>query len=500
MDDSIQDNDLSRQTAIRPAQPDLSAQVASLLSAKVSTQPPPMARPRRTLQGQPKPEPTARADDTQVPQPEAPPSPRTVPAHPKPAAKFPRLPRFAKRIAAVALLGIGTAALMTNANYISSNNAVVTAHVVSLRAPIEGLVTTNAAVVGNPVTAGIVLAEVTNALADDRQAANIRAHIARLGADLDAAQQEHATLTAMLEDLNQRATRHRTAKLAQLAWDIARVDRDRAARQQALDQLVRDMQRKIALRGTVSESDIETSEAAVRVATQQVASLDQQKGASQVAAQSVGAGVLVEANSANDVAYSDQRADEVRERLADLTRVISSMQAESTEAHDQLAAETSMLQRLQTATITVPSQGMIWRAGAATGERVAPGDLLAQIVDCGAEFLAVAVPQNRLPDIDLNAVVTFRLAGEHQDRSSHIVAITGESAVRGDAALATTPAAETTPMASVLVAVRASPNTSAGCLVGRTARVLLPATGGGWLGWAKQHMPMLPSAVSKASH
>jgi multidrug resistance efflux pump len=457
-----------------------------------------MPRPRRTLKSQNRPEPTARVEHPQAPQKDVPASPPTVPASPKPVAKFRSLPRFGKRLAAVALLGIGCAALMTNANYISSNNAVVTAHVVSLRAPIEGLVTTNAAAVGNPVSAGIMLAEVTNSLADDRQAASLRAHVARLAADLAAAQQEHATLAAMLDDLNQRVARHRTAKLAQLAWDLARVDRDRAAKQQELDQLVRDMQRKVALRGTVSESDIETSETAVRVAAQQVASLDQQKGSAEVAAQSVEAGVLVEANSANDVAYSDQRADEVRERLADLTRTISDMRAASAEAQDQLAAETAMLQRLHAAIITVPSPGMIWRAGAAMGERVAPGDLLAQIVDCGAASLAVAVPQNRLPDIDLNALATFRLSGEHQDRSGRILAITGDSAVRGDAALATAPAAETSPVASVLVAVPASPNISGGCLVGRTARVLLPASGGGWLEWLERHMPLSLISSSKA--
>ena len=137
--------------------------------------------------------------------------------------------------------------------------------------------------------------------------------------------------------------------------------------------------------------------------------------------------------------------------------------------------------------------------GAAPGERVAPGDLLAQIVDCGAAVLAVAVPQNRLSDIDMDAVVTFRLAGERQDRIGHIAAITGESAVRGDAALATVPVAATTPVASVLVAVPPSPNQLGGCLVGRTARVLLPASGGGWMDWARRQMPLWLTLSSKSN-
>ena len=211
---------------------------------------------------------------------------------------------------------------MTNADYITSDNAVVTAHVVSLRSPIEGLVVTNFAAVGDPVSAGTFLAAVTNSLADDRQVVAMRARLTRLHADLDAALQEQVTLATMLEDLTRRAANHRAAKLVLLALDTARTDRDRSAKQDQLEQMVRDMRRKVALRGTVSESDIEAAETAVRVAAEQVSSLDQQIDASQAAAQAADAGVLAEANSANDVAYSEQRADEVRERLADLTRTV----------------------------------------------------------------------------------------------------------------------------------------------------------------------------------
>jgi hypothetical protein len=153
---------------------------------------------------------------------------------------------------------------------------------------------------------------------------------------------------------------------------------------------------------------------------------------------------------------------------------------------------------MHSAIISVPSPGMIWRVGAAPGERVSPGDLLAQIVDCGAALLAVSVPQDQLPEIDLGSgVATFRLAGELQDRTGHIIAITGEAAVRGDAALATVPVAGTKPVATVLVAVQPSPNRLGSCLVGRTARVLLPASGGGWLDWAKRQMPLRAAVASK---
>src|SRR6202012_3262605 len=105
--------------------------------------------------------------------------------------------------------------------------------------------------------------------------------------------------------------------------------------------------------------------------------------------------------------------------------------------------------------------------GAGPGERVAPGDLLAQTVDCATAYLAVDVPQNRVTDIDLSAPVRFRLSGEQQDRDGPITAITGEAALHGDGATAMAPATGTRPVASVIVAVPPSAHQAGSCLGGR---------------------------------
>lgn len=406
-----------------------------------------------------------------------------------------RLAWLLKRGAALALLAIGAAALLTNATYVTSDNAVVTAHVVSLRAPIEGVVETRLGSVGDPVIANTMLAKIANPLFDDRQVAVTRYRIDRLNANLVAARLERVALVRMLEELVRRGEKHRAAKIEALSLEQARIDRDRSAKEAELQQLVRDMGRKIALRHVVADSEIEQAQAAVGVAAQQVASFDRQIEGAAAEIRAAGNGVLTEANSANDVAYSDQRADEVRERLADLQRVIAGMVADVTEAEGQVATDVAMAEKLRAAVVMIPSPGMIWRLGAASGERVAAGDLLAQTVDCGAAFLAVDVPQNRLPDIDVSAPAVFRLSGEQRDRSGRIVAITGEAAVHGDAALAATPALTTKPVASVLIAVPPSPNQLGFCLIGRTARVVLPTTGGGWLDWLTRLLPINPDSA-----
>jgi multidrug resistance efflux pump len=391
--------------------------------------------------------------------------------------------RWSKRAAAVAVLVTGAGALTTNASYVTSDNAVITAHLVSLRSPVEGVVRARSGLQGEAVHSGDFLARIENPLVDDRQVGTTRARLDRLHADLASAYRERTELAAFLDMLLARSDRHQSAKVAQLALQTSRLDRDRTAKQAQLEQLVRDMQRKQSLVGVVARADIEQAETSVRIAADQVRSLDEQITAAASEYQSAVDGVSIEQNGGADVTYSEQRADEVRVRLADLDRMIAGLTAEDTETTARLATEAGMAERQRLAVMTVPSDGMIWRLGAAPGERVAAGDLIAQIVDCGSAVLVVAVPQEDVPDIDSAASISFRLAGEQRDRSGHVLSITGDTAVRADAGLAAIPALVTRPVASVLVSVPASPDREGACLVGRTARVRLPARRGRWLSW-----------------
>src|SRR5258708_3023578 len=119
---------------------DLAIREAEAISSpKISMRPSPLPGLRRNQMAPIESKPTARLEKPHREQSEAPPSARVRVVKAKVGAQS-RLPRLCKRFAALALLIIGGAALMTNADYITSDNAVVTAHVVSLRSPIEGLV------------------------------------------------------------------------------------------------------------------------------------------------------------------------------------------------------------------------------------------------------------------------------------------------------------------------------------------------------------------------
>jgi len=134
---------------------------------------------------------------------------------------------------------------------------------------------------------------------------------------------------------------------------------------------------------------------------------------------------------------------------------------------------------LHSATLAAPSAGMLWKLGASTGERIGTGDTAAELVDCGAAFLVAAVPQKAYANIVLGGDARFRLAGEDAERMGRIMSITGDTSLVGDRNLAAVPLDLHQPTVMVRIEVPPSPNTAAECLVGRTARILLPTSGGG---------------------
>jgi len=180
---------------------------------------------------------------------------------------------------------------------------------------------------------------------------------------------------------------------------------------------------------------------------------------------------------ANDVAYSAQRSDEVRLRLADLQRELDGNAAEQGVTRAQLAGEQQRTALLHSAEMTAPSAGMLWKVCATKGERLATGDMAAELVDCRAAFLVATIPQSAYSHILLGGAARFRLSSETQDRTGKVLSVTGDMSLIGDHNLAAVPAQERGSSAIVRVAVPPSQNTAADCLVGRSARVLLPVAG-----------------------
>jgi multidrug resistance efflux pump len=386
-----------------------------------------------------------------------------------------KLRRLLKIATAFGVLSVGVYAAWSTQAFVVSDNAVVSAYVTSLRAPIEGYVSAGSAQVGAEIARGDVLATVTNPRVDDQHLTDLQDHAQRLLLEKAAITRQRAMLQETWRDLMQRSEAYREAMIVMLSGQTEAAKKAVEAKLSETEQAKRDYDRKTALvrSGTASRADLDRTQFTFESLNSQSQALAGQLASLTAQLDAAKHGVITDAGG-NDVAYSAQRADEVRLRLAELDRTLDTIAGEADTARVRVADETRRIGLLRSAAMAAPSKGMLWKVGSSDGERLGAGDTTAELVDCGAAFLVATIPQSAYADVALGEEARFRLAGESAERSGNIISVTGDASLLGDRNLAAVPADQHRPTAIVRIAVPSSRNVAAECLVGRTARVLLP--------------------------
>lgn len=386
--------------------------------------------------------------------------------------------RLLKLAAAFAAVATSAYAMWLQEGFVASDNAVVSAYVVALRTPIDGNVTERQTAVGQEVAQGAVLATVTNPLMNDQHLQDLRDQLHGLGLQHAAFLRERDALRATLADLQKRVETYRQALVARLSGQLTAARMSLVADLAQLAQARSDYARQteLARTGVASQATLDRSRASFDQLEATTEAQAGQLASTQAQLDAATLGVTTD-QGANDVAYSAQRSDEIRVRLADLERELDSKAAEQEVTRAQLDSEQKRIALLHSAKMTAPSAGMLWKVGATKGERLGTGDMAAELVDCRSAFLLATIPQSAYSHIMLGGVARFRLSSETQDRTGEVLSVTGDTSLIGDRNLAAVPANQRESSAIVRVAVPASQNTAAQCLVGRSARVLLPMAG-----------------------
>jgi multidrug resistance efflux pump len=385
--------------------------------------------------------------------------------------------RHVKFGAALALLSAGGYAVLSGQGYVASDNAVVSAYTVSLRTPIAGYVSGLRAKVGDTVAAGAVLGRLNEPRVDDQRLIDLENLLARFRSDRQAYEHHRDQLSLQRAGLVERAAERNRSEADFLSLQAAEAERQVRARAVARDYARRDLDRKNSLSrtGDAPTADVDKARSAAEQADREVDAGMARLAYLRVQADAARKGMLLESGS-NDVPYSSQRADEIGIRLAEIEREIAYLSAYEAETSARLEAERRRVELLRTADLVAPSSGMLWKLGASEGERLHMGDTVAELVDCKSAFIVATIPQDRYPDVEIGGAARVRLSGEKTDWVGRVISVTGEATLANDRNLAAAPLVQRAATATARIQVAASGNSAGECLVGRTARVLLPTS------------------------
>jgi len=378
--------------------------------------------------------------------------------------------------------------LASQRGYVASNNAVVSANVASVRVPMDGYVSDLRVEVGAVVSKGEAIGYIQDprtdqqALIDLRQSAERDSIEAGANAQLRySLLQERESLEGREADFLRASTRHLEEK--------ERQEQQQVASKEALKNELRlqlDREEKLYHQGIVSAAELDAVERQYNVADHDGSAERDALDAARTTAGAASHGILLDSGS-NGQSYAQQRVDEIDMRLAEVNRMIAESRSEGKLMQKTLADQSSNFELKRSAELQSPVNGVVWKLIANDGEEVQKGDKVVQFVDCKAAFVVAAIPQNRVPDIEIGGVARFRLSGEAADRYGTVSSVTGERNERTDAALAAAPVHERNPAATVFISQLKS-GKSETCMVGRTVRVLLPVVHPGLLAELHQYI------------
>jgi multidrug resistance efflux pump len=405
----------------------------------------------------------------------APPIAAVLPATAKAAAR-PKVP--IKLIVAGSAALAGAYGMFSEQNYVSSSNAVVSAFVVSVRTPVDGLVRGLPPTVNLQVQEGEVLGHIDNPLVDRQHLENLRVIEERARSEADAISVEKNSLEEQRKQLLARAKVHAASVTARLNLRILEDERLALVKEAAQKQAALDLARAHQLRdaGIISAADLDKAQTQYDIAVKETQAQQAALSASHAEANSAARGIYIEPGN-NEIDYSRQRSDEIELRLADINHTLAALESQAQAAKEDLDKESARINQMAQSDLVSPISGLLWKLDAMNGERINSGDSVAEFVDCSQSFVLADIPQDRVPDIMVGAQARIKLSGESNERSGIITAINAGQQKEQNRKLAAAPLFTVGEQPYTARVDFASGELPEGCSVGRTARVLLATRG-----------------------
>ncbi len=385
-----------------------------------------------------------------------------------------------KMCLAVSIGAVGLYGVLSDRQYVSTTEAIVSAYVLDVRTPIQGTLRDLPATAGDSVEAGASLGMVGNALIDHQHLDNIRIteEVARSRAN--ALARERGLLVDLRQKMLSRAALHTDTMVQRLSQQVEQANALFEAKQIASKEATVELDRgrKLAEWGVLSKADLGRLASAQAISSNEFRAQEQNLASLQTQFEAARRGVLSEPGTNNDVAYSAQRADELVVKLVENAGELEAAEAQAHQAHEEVYAEARRASLLGSSEVRAPSAGRIWKLYAINGEHIEADAPVVSIVDCSRQFVLAEVPQDRVSTLLLNSKAEIMLTGESASRAGTVMAFSSDQQNRLDAKLAAVPVKRSNEdLTTVVIRLDNPPGataTSTPCLVGRTARVRLP--------------------------
>ena len=361
---------------------------------------------------------------------------------------------------------------------VSSVEAVINAQVVTIRAPISGIIvqrSPSAMRVGSVIGDGQALLAVENPRADHNNFERARQELAAAREDLAAVDMRRKRTLEMKGEIEERLARYRADRASQLASSLAEADAGIVSAQAVLDRTELEIVRRqrLADSGIGARTSLETATRDRDVAKAALEQARARKASISVEMLALTAGRYL-GEGYYDAPASVQRLDALGDILASLATDAARLRQRMARLEQEIAREKRLFELKSHAELASPVGGRIWEAFTTPGEEVTAGQPLISVLDCSRLLVTAAVSEavyNTL-SVGMPATFTFREGGASLE--GKVVQLSGVAAAGSNFAIL--PSALTRESYRVAVAIAGMPGDGA-CPVGRTGRVVFGPQG-----------------------
>jgi multidrug resistance efflux pump len=323
---------------------------------------------------------------------------------------------------------------------ITSSQAVVNARIMTLYAPIEGMIATPPPAVGKAIEGESLLVEINNPLADNSRREELKTEAASLDERVAALKKQYAVLETLKNKLAASASRYQEAAVRRLERQIDEAKSTAAAAEAFLQQR-RYKQNQVSKlyseRGATTQSEVVTArlaaEAAQNKAEQSQLTVRRLTDELEFVRQGnyIGPG-----DGRNDVPYSMQRMHEIDIRQHDIQAKIQEFAARATQVQKQLRIEGERLERQARCQLKAPIDGIVWRRPMAGGATVTRQTPVLELLDTSDIFVDALVSEKHFGDIRPGDKVVIKLIGSHAEVGGTVRDVLGKVALADDHTLA----------------------------------------------------------------
>ena len=360
----------------------------------------------------------------------------------------------------------------------TSVEAIVNARTLTLRAPIDGIVSSALTdlAVGATFEAGTPLLRITNSRADrsrfddlQRLQAHTEAEAATLRTRLDAIERMHADFVVQTQLFQKGRIAQLEARVEEsksnLAAAATRKEETAAILARALELDAGGFQPKALLQKVRRDDEI---------AKQDVRSIEQRIKGIAIELEAAKSGSFL-GDSYNDRPRSSQRADELEQQVIELTAKITEKHSMLRQFQKDLDIELDRVQQNSDAQVLAPSSSTAWELLTAPGEHVQRGQDLMRLLDCNSALVTAVVSEAVYNRLQIGSGATFRLRDGGVEMPGRVVNLTGVAAATANYAIA--PSSLQKEPYRVAVEIPGLMSKAHGCNLGRTGQVVFADQG-----------------------